>query len=586
MHLLKRIDGVGVAARLRALLGVAPIALLVACGSAPRPAGDGEPQTVQPQLACAALPRAVAALDGLRLTGSRAQSADDKGHPAHCLLTGVLNERTGADGRGYAIGFELRLPAPWNRRFLHQTNGGNDGVVKPAFGDLGVLATDALSRGFAVLSSDAGHDGDDPANARTGLVKGNVFGLDPQARRDYGYAALGALYPVAQAAIGAYYGQPPRRNYMAGCSNGGRQAMVAASRWPERYDGFLAGAPGFNLPKAAVQHAWDIQSWRLADADIRKAFSPADLKLVADHVLARCDALDMLVDGIVSDVKRCQRALRLDDLRCRSAQARNPAAPSCLADAQLGALQRAFAGPRNSRGEALYSDWSFDAGIAAPGWRAWKLESSVPPWDRNPIIATMGAGSLAYIFTTPPTPVAGTPAALLDYLARFDFDRDAPKIHASQPPFTESAMAVMTPPDAAAPELAGLRKRGGKLLIYHGNSDPVFSVNDSIAWVDKLQSRLGWQGASDAARLFTVPGMGHCQAGPATDRFDALGALVDWVEGGKPPERIVATLNPANKDVPAGWAPTRSRPLCAWPMVARYAGGDVESAASFRCATP
>jgi len=547
---------------------------------------DGQPLAVS----CGSLAGALRALPGLpplRISRSDMQAADAKGHPAHCLVQGSVNERTGIDGQRYAIRFEMRLPvaAAWNQRFLHQMNGGNDGVVKPALGDLAVLAEDALQRGFAVLSSDGGHDGDDPAHASAGLLKGNLFGLDPQARRDYGYTASDALWPVAQALMASHYAQAPQRNYMAGCSNGGRQAMVAANRQAARYDGFLAGAPGFNLPKASLQHAWDLQSWRLANADIRQAFSAADLKLVADHVLARCDGLDQLVDGIVSDVKRCQGALHLDQLRCQPGQAGNSGA-GCLDERQLSALERAFGGAKNSRGEALYSDFPFDTGIAAPGWRAWKLQSSVPAWDRNPIIATMGAGSLAYVFSTPPNRVAGTPAALLDSLLRFDFDRDAPKIFAAQPPYTESAMAFMTPPDAANPTLAALRQRKGKLLIYHGSSDPVFSVNDSGRWVEKLQANLGASGAGDVARVFAVPGMGHCQGGPATDRFDALGALVNWVEKGQAPDRITASLSPQNKDVPSSWPAQRSRPLCPWPLVARYAGGDVEAAASFRCAAP
>ena len=532
-------------------------------------------------LPCGQLAGAVASLPGLRISQAGNLAADDQGHPAHCLVTGALNERTGSDGKRYAIGFEMRLPQGWNQRFLHQVNGGTDGLVKPAWGDLGVMATDALSRGFAVISSDAGHAGDDPANLVAGLARGNVFGLDPQARRDYGYNATDALWPVAQGLMAAHYGQKPRFNYMAGCSNGGRHGLVAASRQPERYDGILAGAPGFNLPKAALQHAWDIQSWQRVDADVRRAFSPADMKWVADQVVARCDALDLLVDGIVGDLKRCQGAFKLAALQCTDAKTER-----CLSAAQVQALAKSFAGPRNSRAEALYSDWSFDAGIGAAGWRTWKLESSIAPWDRHPIIATLGAGSLAYIFSTPPAKPPGTPAALLDYLARFDFDRDAPKIYATEGPFAESAMTQMTPPDAANPTLAGFAKRGGKLLVYHGSSDPVFSVNDTLRWADRLQNNLGMAGANEVARVFAVPHMGHCQGGPATDRFDALGALVDWVENGKAPDRIDARLNPANREVPDGWAKTRSRPLCPHPQVMRYAGGDVESAASFRCAAP
>jgi len=548
------------------------VMLLAACASGGPPSGG---------LPCGQLPSALKAVDKLDITGTRNLAADGKGRPAHCLVTGKLNDRPGDDGKRYAIGFEMRLPQNWNQRFLHQVNGGNDGVVVPAFGAQGATLPDALTRGFAVLSSDAGHAGEDPANLATGLVRGNVFGLDRQARRDYGYAATDALWPVAQALISRHYGKPAQRNYMAGCSNGGRHGMVAASRQGERYDGILASAPGFNLPKAAVQHAWDVQAWRTVDPDIRRAFSPADLKLVGDRVLARCDALDLLVDGIVGDLARCQKVFKLADLQCQAGKA-----DGCLSAPQVAALQRSFDGPRNSRGQQLYSDWPFDPGIAAAGWRTWKLESAVAPWDRLPIIAVVGAGSLAHIFTTPPTPVRGTPADLLAYLVRFDFDRDAPKIFASDALFNESAMAFMTPPDADNPMLTTFARRNGKLLVLHGASDPVFSVNDTLRWADRLQANLGLVRANQVARVFVVPGMGHCQGGPATDQVDALDALVDWVEKGQAPDRLVAKVNPANKELPASWSVQRSRVLCPHPQVMRYAGGDVESAASFRCAPP
>jgi feruloyl esterase len=549
----------------------AAVLLLAGCAAGTAPGG----------VACWRLPSALDGMPGLRLVEAKAEAADDKGHPAHCRVSGQLAERVGSDGKRYAIGFEMRLPQGWNRRFLHQVNGGSDGVVKPAYGEQGATLPDALARGFAVLSSDAGHNGEDPTNLGAGLVRGQVFGLDAQARRDYGYNATAALWPVAQALIERHYGQKPQRSYMAGCSNGGRHAMVAASRQPERYDGILAGAPGFNLPRAALQHAWDIQSWKSVDADLRRAFSPTDMALVADRVLARCDALDLLVDGIVGDLRRCQRSFRLAELQCAGAKTE-----TCLSAAQMAALQRSVDGPRNSRGEALYADWSFDAGMGAAGWRTWKLESTIAPWDRLPIIATLGAGSLAYVFSTPPSRIAGTPAALVDYLTRFDFDRDAPRIDATSPQYPESPMALMSPPDGDNPMLSALARRGGKMIVYHGSSDPVFSVNDTLRWAERLQHNLGAAGAGAVARVFAVPGMGHCQGGPATDQFDALGALVDWVEAGKAPDRIEARINPANREVPASWAKSRSRPLCPHPQVMRYAGGDVESAASFRCATP
>ncbi|MBQ0958510.1 tannase/feruloyl esterase family alpha/beta hydrolase [Ideonella sp. 4Y11] len=534
--------------------------------------------TVAPTpVACADLPAALGALKNVRLTSAKEVPADDKGTPAHCQVQGLANERTGLDGRPYAIGFEMRLPMDWNRRFVHQVNGGNDGKIVPALGALPVLPTNALQRGFAVISSDSGHSEDAPANAAAGLAKGNVFGQDPQARRDYGYSANDTMFTVAQQLMRSRYGRAPERNYMIGCSNGGRHGLVAASRFGERYDGILAGAPGFNLPKAAVQHAWDVQSWQLAHADIRQAFSPADMQLVARHVLARCDALDGLADGIVGDLAACQPQVDIAAVQCAGAKT-----AECLSEPQVRALKRSLAGPRNSAGEMLYSDWSWDAGLGAGNWRFWKLESQIPPWDKLPLIATMGAGSLSYIFTTPPTATAGTPAELLAFLTRFDFDRDAPKIRATSGAFNESAMAFMTPPDVDNPQLSSFRAHGGKLLVYHGNSDAVFSVNDTRRWVDKLVAN----GGADTVRFYGVPGMAHCSGGPATDQFDALGALVDWVEQGRAPQALVARVNPANKELPADWAKDRSRPLCPHPQVARYSGGPADSASSFRCVAP
>ncbi len=543
------------------VLGFGMAGLLASCATPTAPATP---------VACAALPAALATMKNVKVASAVVTAADDKGTPAHCKVNGVANERTGTDGRKYAIGFEMRLPAAWNKRFLHQVNGGNDGKVVPALGALAIHNRSALQRGFAVISSDSGHSEDDPANASLGLAKGNAFGLDLQARRDYGYSANETMWQVAQSLMQSHYASKPQHNYMAGCSNGGRHGLVAASRYADKYDGILAGAPGFNLPKAAVQHAWDVQSWQMADADIRKAFSPDDMKLVASKVLASCDALDGAADGIVSDLPRCQAAFKLSQAQCTGDKT-----ASCLSANQVKALTRAFSGPKNSKGEQLYSDWSFDAGMGSGNWRFWKLESQIPPWDKMPLIATMGAGSLSYVFTTPPTQTAGTPPALLAFLSKFNFDTDAPRIFARDAAFGESAMQVMAPPDVDNPQLAAFRARKGKLLVYHGNSDGVFSVNDTTRWVAKLTTNAGAD-AGNTVRYFPVPGMAHCSGGPATDQFDALGALVDWVEQGKAPSVLAATVNPDNKELPAQWSKTRSRPLCAWPSVARYSGsGDV-----------
>ena len=520
---------------------------------------------------------------GITITGSSWQEAE-KGLPRHCLVNGNTGARTGADGRTYTISFEMRLPADWNGRFLHQVNGGNDGVVVPALGDRADGWASGgqvpLARGFAVLSSDSGHSGSDPANKPKGLASGAAFGLDPQARRDYGYAADMTLSPAAKSIIASHYGRRPDRSYMAGCSNGGRHAMVAAARMPESYDGFLVGNPGFDLPRAAIQHAWDIQAFAKVDADIRKSITREDGRLISSRIIEACDALDGLKDGLTSNLAACQKSFSFDSLACRAGST-----DACLSGAKISALKSIFAGPHNSKGAALYSDWPVDGGVGTGNWRAWKVESTVAPWNNYPIIATMGAASLAYIFSTPPAPVDGTSEKLVDFLLAYDFDRDAPKIFAKAAPFEESAMDFMTPPDVDDPNLAGLRKSGRKMIVYHGQADPVFSLNDTIRWYEALDRNSDGK-ARSFARLFAVPGMTHCGGGVALDKFDALSALVDWVEKARAPESITAAVNPANKEVPASWSPDRTRPLCPWPAQAKYAGGDPEKASSFVCAGP
>ena len=281
---------------------------------------------------------------GLALTGSKMQDAGD-GLPRHCILSGKVNQRTGIDGHAYAIQFELRLPENWNGRFLHQVNGGNDGVVVPALGDKpdGLVSggVTPLSRGFAVLSSDSGHAGNDPANQPHGLAAGAAFGLDPQARRDYGYAADMTLAPIAKAIIAAHYGRKPNYSYIAGCSNGGRHTMVAAERMPEQYDGFLVGNPGFNLPRAALQHAWDVQALAKVDGDIRKSITPDDAKLISAKIVAACDGLDGAKDGLDHESARLPEGVQLrQSLRCAAGSTE-----ACLPAAKIDALKTIFAGP-------------------------------------------------------------------------------------------------------------------------------------------------------------------------------------------------------------------------------------------------
>jgi feruloyl esterase len=530
----------------------------------------------QPALSCDVASFTKLALPATRIVSAVTVGADARAG-AHCLLRAAVNERTGTDDKPYAIGFEMRLPERWNGRYFDQVNGGNDGTVVPAYGNLGGNQPDnALARGYAVLSSDSGHDGQ--ANRDAGLVGGNLFGFDEQARLDYGYAANVTLTPLAKTIIEHYYGRRPERSYMVGCSNGGRHALVGATRLARDFDGFLAGSPGYNLPQVSLQHAWDIQSFALAGTDPRHAFSREDMRVVADAVRAQCDALDGATDGIVGAIAQCQKTFDIERLTCAAGTT-----AQCLAPQQVAALRRSFGGPTDKSGHHLYASWPFDAGLASNDWRTWKLESAIPGFDGSPLIATLGAGSLAQVFTTPPTHVAGTAQALLDYLRGFDFDRDAPKIEATTPAYPVSAMDFMAPTDWRSPKLAELKAAGGKVIVYHGASDGAFSLNSTIDWYAKLRANNGGD-VSDFARFYAVPGMTHCGGGPSTDQFPAFDALVDWVEHGTAPGALPASVRAGNPEVPQEWSKTRTRPLCDWPKVARYRGaGDLESAASFVC---
>ena len=513
---------------------------------------------------CAAplVPAGVAVLEETR--------PDPKGGPRHCRILARMNERIGQDGRPYALSFELRLPDDWNGRFVHQFNGGNDGAVKPAFAGLmsGLRADNALGRRYAVVSSDAGHDGKAVTDA--GLAGGARFGFDAQARRDYGYGAVAALNPVAEAMVEAFYGRPIAYSYGIGGSNGGRHAMVAAARMPGAFDGLLIGYPGFNLPRAALQHALDVQAAHRVNPDIRAAFSPEDMGKVAGAVLAACDGLDGLEDGLVADLAGCQAAFDPDALL-----------DAGLSAAQTGALKAMHAGPRGPNGEQLYSDWAWEPGIAGANWRFWKLESTVPPWEKMPIIAVMGAASLAQIFTTPPTAVGGTPAELQDYLLGFDIAAEAGKIDATAEGFPESAMEFMTPPGADDPVLAEFRKAGGRMLIFHGSADPVFSVLDTVRWYERLDANNDGA-AAEFARFYPAPGMNHGPKGPTAEEYDLLTPLVNWVEKGRAPGPLVAKVGAGNEEAPKALRGAE-RLLCPWPAVARYKGGDPAAAASFAC---
>ena len=498
-------------------------------------------------------------------------------------MTGEVNDRTGADGKRYAIGFEMRLPLEWNGRFLIRSTAATTGRC---------CRRPATSRRRSLPAACRRWRADLRSCRRTAAIPATIRptrrSASPPARPSASIRRPGATTAIRRHDARADRQGDHRRVLWPQARlflhvrllewrtprDGGGDADARA------YDGFLAGDPGFDLPRAAIQHAWDAQAFVKADPDIRKSITADDAALVSRKIIAACDKLDGLEDGLTENLAACQKAFDFDSLICAPG-----ASADCLPKAKVEALKTSFAGPRNSKGEALYSDWPVDGGVGTGNWRLWKIESPIPPWDHYPIIATMGAASLDYIFTTPPTPVAGSTDALMKSLLAFDFDRDAPKIYATTDAFPQSAMEFMTPPDADDPKLAQFRQLARKMIIYHGQADPVFSIDDTIRWYEKLNANLDGKANVDV-RLFAVPGMTHCSDGLALDKFDALTALVDWVEKGKAPDRIIATVDPANKEIPASWSPNRTRPLCPWPKYAKYSGGDPESAGSFECSAP
>ncbi|WP_172329087.1 tannase/feruloyl esterase family alpha/beta hydrolase [Mangrovicoccus sp. HB161399] len=525
---------------------------------------------------CGGLTAEALGLQGVRVTAAEPVAPGEESPVAICRVRGTMAERTGTDGHAYALDFELSLPEDWNGNYVHQFNGGNDGAVKPATGALksGTGETSPLAHGYAVVSSDAGHDG--KAFGAFGLAGGAAFGFDFEARQMYGYKAVALLDPVARKAVEAFYGRGIDHAYGIGCSNGGRHAMVAAARMPGAFDGLLIGAPGFNLPKAALQHAWDVQQFMPVSGSLATALTVEDQATIGAAVRRACDGLDGLEDGLVSDTAACQAAFDPGTLAC------GDDGTACLAPEKLAALKAVHDGPRAADGTPLYAQWSWDAGIEAKDWRMWKLESPIPPWGHRPIIATMGAASLAQVFTVPPAEVEGTPEALESFLMSFDLAGEADRIFATSDAFPESPMQVMTPPGSDDPELAAFRDAGAKMILFHGVSDPVFSVNDTADWYVKLDANNGGR-AAEFARFYPVPGMNHCDGGPAAEGFDLFAALETWVEEGSAPEAVEAVAREANDELPEGLAPGATRLLCPAPQVARYQGGAADRAGSFAC---
>ena len=460
---------------------------------------------------------------------------------AHCIVNGEIEKRVGADGKDYAIGFQLRLPEQWNNKFLFQGGGGLDGFVAPAVGAVpvrGSSAEPALMRGYAVVTMDGGHQGARDAS----------FAADQQARLNYAYASTGKVTQTAKQLIEIMYQAKPKHSYFMGCSNGGREAMNAAMRYPLDFDGVVAGNPGFRLSKAAVGEAWDNQQFmkyaptnEKGEKIVANALTQADLDAVSKAVLAHCDGKDGLADGIINAWESCDFKPEMVETE--------------IGVAKVTLLNAIFNGAKNSNGENVYSSWPYDAGINTQGWRQWKHGDSqtAQPNSRN---FTMGMESLVQYFMTPRNPDFDP--------MKFDFDKDVAKV--------EPIAGIN---DADETDLSTFQARGGKMIIFEGVSDPVFSAHDLRDWYQKLQGDM--QNVNQFARVFMIPGMNHCGSGPATEDIDPLTALEQWTEQDKAPAFLLAK---AGKEMTNK---AKTMPVCAYPQIATYKGGDENKAESFEC---
>lgn len=455
--------------------------------------------------------------------------------PSYCRADGVLDPRTGVDNKPYAIGFELALPDNWNGRFLFQGGGGLNGYILPPLGSQAAGDNPALARGFAVVGTDTGHKG---------AVFDASFMKDQLASLDFDYIAIGRVTVLSKEIIAQYYGQPAKRSYYDGCSTGGREGMMMSQRYPTYFDGIVSGDPAMrtgysNIGLAYARAAFAKIAPKDASgkADPSKDFSDGDKKLLAESVMKTCDEKDGLKDGMIFNPQACHYDPAV--LQCKGVKTE-----SCLTSQQVGALSNAFEGPKDSHGNQVYAAF---------------------PWDTGYLQSSSGQFAVFSSFLPSPGPSI---LASVEQPSDVDIDTLVAGVRANE---------NQTLTDTTWTNLSTFFGHGGKLVFYHGTSDPVFSPFDTLAYYDKMAAANGGlEQVLNSSRFYFVPGMNHCAGGPAAlDKFDLLGAVVDWVENGKAPDSVVAT----------GKAfPGRSRPLCAYPKHAQYKGqSNPEDAGSFEC---
>jgi hypothetical protein len=447
--------------------------------------------------------------------------------PEHCRVDGVLDPRIGRNGKPYAIGFAVAMPVSWNGRFFFQGGGGLNGAVNAPLGAQYSGDTSALAQGFAVVSTDSGHKA-------TGFDA--TFLEDQEAALNFLYQAVAQVTVVAKEIVARHYGSPAHHSYFVGCSTGGREAMMMSQRFPRYFDGIIAGAPATRTGYSNLGLRWGATALNeVAPKDAQgrpqtnQALSEQDRKLVTDGLLAACDADDGMKDGLIFAPQSCRFDPQV--LACPG-----PKSASCLSAAQVAAVKKVMAGPQASDGRQVYPGYFYDTGITN----------------------TRGLAGVLVGPTIPEGPANGT---------SMNVDAEAARAH--------DARSMVGDTDAWT-NLSSFQGRGGKLLFFHGVSDPWFSARETVQYYERLARDNPPTPIQDWSRLFLVPGMAHCSGGDRTlDRFNMVEAIVNWVEKGRAPEQVIAT---------GSSMPGESRPLCPYPAHPHFnGGGDARSAASYSC---
>ena len=486
--------------------------------------------------------------------GARAESIT---LPAFCRVQGVIEP-----AKDSHIEFEVWLPASaegsgaagsgWNGKYQGVGNGAFAGSIEYV-GEGGALAS-ALKAGYAASSTDTGHHADG-FDARWALGH-------PDKVVDYGYRAIHETAEKAKIIVRAFYGEPAKHSYFSSCSNGGRQALMEAQRFPTDYDGIIAGAPAANFTRILTGFTWDSLATTLDPASY---IPPGKFAVIEAAAVAACDARDGVKDGIIDEPNAC--AFDPSRLQCKG-----PESDACLTSPQIAAIKKIRSGPRTTKGEQLYP--GFEPG-GESGWAGW-VSGARADQSAQYIFGTQGMANI--IFQN----------AAYDYKA-FNVDRDA---RAAEDLAGHTLNAI-------DPDLSAFQKRGGKLILFHGWSDPALPPTATIDYYRGAAEKLGKR-ADETIRLYMVPGMQHCGDGPGADAFgfapglppaepdpsrNMTAALERWVEQGTAPAAIVVTKYNVEDNPSSGVKFTR--PVCPYPQVARYKGtGSANDAANFQCFAP